>query len=550
MSVSIKLGTPLAEALNEAVQPKLVDVGWSTGGGDDSALAEYVILMLVNGKTQDQIATELANDLLSLGPEDTEAADFAKWLFEKVHELNNKINGVSAETEQQKQSQVIPSISEQQNSSSLSAGTGDFRDSEMSGDVTNEGQDGNIPTGPKAARNLKQQQQGGRGRIMRQINKTMDRQNDSVLHRVRSHQGSERINSHSRDPPKGPRAFPGRNGRMLPGGLSGPMGMGMGAGMGMGMGMGMGGGPMPNAVPGMVSLSPQQQMQMMAMLEEQARMMAQIIPGMVPPAINPAFQNGPPPGQQGRSLFDRAEINPHRSQHLGPQEHTNGHSSKFHAPSANADVDMNTSHNAPDSSMDVDAAHETQSAEPGPHTVCRFNLKCTRKDCPYAHQSPAAPEGMVVDVNDECPFGAACKNRKCAARHPSPAQKVEHQSEELCRFFPHCTNPNCTFKHPSMPMCRNGADCTVPSCKYTHLQIPCKFKPCLNRMCPFKHAEGQRGVFADKVWRAGDGEKKEHVSERRFVTDGDGQEELIKPETTVADPSADADEAKGHEIVT
>lgn len=144
MSVSIKLGTPLAEALNEAVQPKLVDVGWSTGGGDDSALAEYVILMLVNGKTQDQIATELANDLLSLGPEDTEAADFAKWLFEKVHELNNKINGVSAETEQQKQSQVIPSISEQQNSSSLPAGTGDFRDSEMSGDVTNEGQDGNM----------------------------------------------------------------------------------------------------------------------------------------------------------------------------------------------------------------------------------------------------------------------------------------------------------------------------------------------------------------------------------------------------------------------
>ncbi|EDN10121.1 conserved hypothetical protein [Histoplasma mississippiense (nom. inval.)] len=480
MSVSIKLGTPLAEALNEAVQPKLVDVGWSTGGGDDSALAEYVILMLVNGKTQDQIATELANDLLSLGPEDTEAADFAKWLFEKVHELNNKINGVSAETEQQKQSQVIPSISEQQSSSSLPAGTGDFRDSEMSGDVTNEGQDGNIMT------------------QFYTVYAATKVQNEStaipeIPRKVREH-------------------FRGETDVCFQGGY------------------------------------PDQWM--MAMLEEQARMMAQIIPGMVPPAINPAFQNGPPPGQQGRSLFDRAEINPHRNQHLGPQEHTNGHSSKFHTPSANADVDMNTSHNAPDSSMDVDAAHETQSAEPGPHTVCRFNLKCTRKDCPYAHQSPAAPEGMVVDVNDECPFGAACKNRKCAARHPSPAQKIEHQSEELCRFFPHCTNPNCTFKHPSMPMCRNGADCTVPSCKYTHLQIPCKFKPCLNRMCPFKHAEGQRGVFADKVWRAGDEEKKEHVSERRFVTDEDGQEELIKPETTVADPSADADEAKGHEIVT
>lgn len=144
MSVSIKLGTPLAEALNEAVQPKLVEVGWSTGGGDDSALAEYVILMLVNGKTQDQIATELANDLLSLGPEDTEAVDFAKWLFEQVHELNNRINGASAEAEQQVQSQAIPSISEQQDNSSLPAEMGDMGDFEMSGDLANAGQDGNM----------------------------------------------------------------------------------------------------------------------------------------------------------------------------------------------------------------------------------------------------------------------------------------------------------------------------------------------------------------------------------------------------------------------
>ncbi|OJD22794.1 hypothetical protein ACJ73_05857 [Blastomyces percursus] len=547
MSVSIKLGTPLAEALNEAVQPKLVEVGWSTGGADDSALAEYVILMLVNGKTQDQIAAELANDLLSLGPEDTEAADFAKWLFDQVHELNNKINGVPEGAAQEAQSQAIPSIPEQQDSSSLPTGMGDMGDSEMGGNVTNVVQDGNIPTGPKAARNLRQQQQGGRGRMMGQINKSMDRPNESVLHRIRNHQGSERINSHARDPPKGPRGFQGRNGRMLPGRPSAPMGMGVG----MGMGMGMGSAPMLNAAPGMVSLSPQQQMQMMAMLEEQARMMAQIMPGMVPPAINPAFQSGPPPGQQGRSLFERAEINPNRNQPFGRREHANGHSSKFHRPGTNVDVEMDISQNAPDSSMDVDAAHETQATEPGPNTVCRFNLKCTRKDCPYAHQSPAAPEGMAVDVNDECPFGAACKNRKCAARHPSPAQKIEHQAEELCRFFPHCTNPNCTFKHPSMPMCRNGADCTTPNCNYTHLQIPCKFNPCLNRICPYKHAEGQRGVFADKVWRAGDDAKKEHVSERRFVTNEDGEEELIKPGTAAtADISTDADEAKGHEILT
>ena len=56
MAVEVALNTPLAEALGNVVQPKLTEVGWSTGGLDDSALTEYIILMLVNGKTQEQIA--------------------------------------------------------------------------------------------------------------------------------------------------------------------------------------------------------------------------------------------------------------------------------------------------------------------------------------------------------------------------------------------------------------------------------------------------------------------------------------------------------------
>ena len=89
------LNTPLADALSNVVQPKLVDVGWSTGGLDDSALAEYIILMLVNGKTQEQIASELSNDLLNLGPDDSGATDFSNWLFEQVEVLHNQLNGGS-----------------------------------------------------------------------------------------------------------------------------------------------------------------------------------------------------------------------------------------------------------------------------------------------------------------------------------------------------------------------------------------------------------------------------------------------------------------------
>lgn len=93
MPVEVSLNTPLAEALNAAIQPKLVEVGWGTGGADDSALAEYIILMLVNGKTQDQIAAELSGDLLNLGPDDPSTRDFSQWLFEQIEALNAQLNG-------------------------------------------------------------------------------------------------------------------------------------------------------------------------------------------------------------------------------------------------------------------------------------------------------------------------------------------------------------------------------------------------------------------------------------------------------------------------
>ncbi|KAF4628814.1 hypothetical protein G7Y89_g9339 [Cudoniella acicularis] len=93
MSVEVVLESPLAHALNAAIQPKLVEVGWSTGGADDSALSEYIILMLVNGKTQDQIAAELSGDLLNLGPDDPGARDFSQWLFGQVDVLNSQLGG-------------------------------------------------------------------------------------------------------------------------------------------------------------------------------------------------------------------------------------------------------------------------------------------------------------------------------------------------------------------------------------------------------------------------------------------------------------------------
>lgn len=192
------------------------------------------------------------------------------------------------------------------------------------------------------------------------------------------------------------------------------------------------------------------------------------------------------------------------------------------------------------SSMEVESS-QNHPKEPSPDTICRFNLKCTKQDCPFAHSSPEAPPGTTIDVSDRCPFGAACKNRKCVGRHPSPAQKLGYQTQQECKFFPNCTNPSCPFRHPSttMPMCKYGADCKLEGCKFIHNKTMCKFNPCTNPNCVYKHAEGQsRGKFHDKVWVAEGGEQG-HVSDRKFVDDEMVDEELVVPDVKLEEIKAE-----------
>lgn len=87
-----------------------------------------------------------------------------------------------------------------------------------------------------------------------------------------------------------------------------------------------------------------------------------------------------------------------------------------------------------------------------------------------------------------------------------------------------------------MPLCRNGADCAVPGCKFTHSKIACRYKPCTKPHCPFKHGEGQKGVFKDKVWTAGGDGVPDITDEDAGTSDrfagfqqNEGLEELILP---------------------
>ncbi len=352
-------------------------------------------------------------------------------------------------------------------------------------------------------------------RMMGQINRALDRTQDSALHRVRTQSGNERI---GRGPPAGPRMGTGRQPRTtnmraanIAAGLANmpPGAMGMN---------------------GMVRMNPMNaagygQADIYAMMEQQNQMLQQMQQQLLMQQQQQQQQGGMGQrggfGRGGKQQFDRGgRQNQFRR---GGGHHQNGHADQQqHAGSEAGQADAA-------SQGDVDMTGAKREAPNPDDTVCRFNLRCQNKDCKFAHQSPAAPPGATIDVNDPCTFGAACKNRKCVARHPSPAAKMAHQSEQDCKFFPNCVNPHCPFRHPAMPACRNGGECKVANCKFTHVKTPCKFHPCTNRSCPFMHDEGQRGTFHDKVWTAEDGAK-EHVSERKFVDDG-GVEDLVLPES-------------------
>ncbi|KAI0007486.1 hypothetical protein F4779DRAFT_629129 [Xylariaceae sp. FL0662B] len=498
MAVEVAMNTPLADALNMAIQPKLVEVGWATGGADDSALSEYIILMLVNGKTQDQIAAELAGDLLSLGPDDPGAQEFAKWLFNEIESLNARLNGPSAQSDrtigEPSQGAVAPME----------------QDTEMS--MAMDSPELNAPTGPKSMRNGNMR--GREKRMFGQMAKAMDRSHDPALHRVRV-TGNERINTHNRAPPTGPRGGPARSNNRMTNNRA--------AGLAAGLNQMAANIPAMPGAPGMNGMNGMNDMnwmmqgggagqeQIFNLLQQQNQMMAQL-----QQQLAQQTQAGGGRGH-GRSLFDRVQ-NPRGGRRGG--HHVNG-PRPHHAESNGA---KETGTEGEDVEM-TGAKREPLNPE---MTVCKFNLACTNKECKFAHQSPAAPPNTAIDINDVCTYGAACKNRKCVGRHPSPATRRAHQNEQDCKFYPNCTNPSCPFKHPEMPPCRNGGDCAVEGCKFVHLQTMCKYKPCTNRYCPYKHEEGQRGTFQDKVWTA-DGTK-DHVSERKFV-DQSGPEELIVPGT-------------------
>ena len=83
MSVEVASGSSLAEAINASLLPKLVETGWASDVSEAIPMAEYIVLMLVNGKTPDQLSEELPN-LIGSESGDPDVINFVSWLFSEV----------------------------------------------------------------------------------------------------------------------------------------------------------------------------------------------------------------------------------------------------------------------------------------------------------------------------------------------------------------------------------------------------------------------------------------------------------------------------------
>ncbi|CAG2220775.1 ZC3H14 [Mytilus edulis] len=89
------------------------------------------------------------------------------------------------------------------------------------------------------------------------------------------------------------------------------------------------------------------------------------------------------------------------------------------------------------------------------HPNCKFDAKCTKKDCPFTHASKRGTAPTVIKQYIPMPV------------HTPPPYNNKPQGKIVCRFGVTCQNVYCPFQHPTN--CRYGANCAnIASCPFTH----------------------------------------------------------------------------------
>lgn len=243
----------------------------------------------------------------------------------------------------------------------------------------------------------------------------------------------------------------------------------------------------------------------------------------------------PPPYEEtgGVSIFGRAGIPDPRAAAFVPASATPLPSNPTDAPAASTSASifsridpMLPNNPAPTPTLGADAT-PTHSSDfptvPTETSICRWNVGCTNPMCPYSHASPsnAGPGGdpnALVLSQQNCRYGAKCTNKDCTRSHVSPAvARIQARTAAPVSFAPapavpavaatlslDTALPSQTASRP----CRFGAACTRADCFFSHpstrtlaaaagssssAQTPCRFGlGCTRPDCYFAHPPGQR----------------------------------------------------------
>ena len=172
--------------------------------------------------------------------------------------------------------------------------------------------------------------------------------------------------------------------------------------------------------------------------------------------------------------------------------------------------------------------------------LCKFGTLCSNPMCPFGHPTPANEDAKVIDLM-WCPNNLTCEDPQCTKAHsslskirevkpmtvkkvsapPAMARPPVEKSLEQCKYGIHCTNKRCKFRHAkSHVMCRDGANCTRIDCFFGHpINEDCRFGvECKNAACLFRHPEGR--VLPDKKQQPQGGDQQQNQAQFAFPAQG------------------------------
>ncbi|SLM35528.1 ef hand domain protein [Lasallia pustulata] len=90
-SLKMILQSRFAETLLQSIEKRIAELGWKSGDNPDPALAQYFVVIVKNGMSEESLAGEIADDLLNDPPSLPEAMSFAVWLFSEVKDVETQL---------------------------------------------------------------------------------------------------------------------------------------------------------------------------------------------------------------------------------------------------------------------------------------------------------------------------------------------------------------------------------------------------------------------------------------------------------------------------